>query len=103
MPARSVTASVDVWREELLPEWRERRTDPLMRTRILQGVPSEVQGELWFIGLALPAPLANGSAACGVEVRACEARTAALAGEWRHRPTRVHCCLARRARASPPS
>eukprot|EP00966_Prymnesium_polylepis_P276175 6380518-Prymnesium_polylepis.1 len=54
-PARSMLASVDVWRDTLLPDWTDKRSDPVIRTRILQGVPPEVQGELWFIGIALPA------------------------------------------------
>ena len=57
---RSIFASVDVWRDELLPDWTQRCTDPVMRKRMLQGVPPEVQGELWFIGFALPANYDDG-------------------------------------------
>ena len=49
------TSVSDVWRDVLLPEWLTTRTESVTRKRIIHGVPPDVQGELWFIGLALPA------------------------------------------------
>ncbi|KAL1523211.1 hypothetical protein AB1Y20_018163 [Prymnesium parvum] len=61
------------WRDEILPCWVERRSDPTVRLRILQGVPAEAQGELWFIALAIPSgyddAMYEASACRSVELR----------------------------------